>query len=425
MITKLRNRLVALSCFLLFVSLGMFFFLTHSVKKPFAIILFIGDGMSPSLLTATRLYQGGADHRLALEEFPQAALTRTYAYDFAVPDAASAATALATGERVNKGSLAINPFGEKLTSLLEDASSRNRAVGIISNGSLTGETVAAFYAKSLQAQNNDENARQLLEHAPIDLMLGGGHQYFLDHFEKKQDEKISSPPTEHAPLLEKLTAKGISVIHSLQELDTLPNWKPSPVLGFFAEGSFPLQIETVDHPSLPSLSELVKQSIQRLQHSTHGYFLLIDDALLMEAASNNRAEELFHEISEFDRAIATARQYAGPNSLIIVTGTQNIGGLQMNGYPFRHDKGVAVLGLNQAGVPSITWATGPGNHVVSSTPEKIKEKTSILQEPSSFYTPVALGIAEDTITMALGSGSEKIHGFLDLTKLHDVIKENL
>jgi len=101
MITKFRNRLLALCCLLLFIAIGTALLLNNSAKKPFAIILFIGDGMSPSLLTATRLYQGGADHRLNLEEFPNVALTRTYANDFAVPDAASAATAIATGERVN------------------------------------------------------------------------------------------------------------------------------------------------------------------------------------------------------------------------------------------------------------------------------------------------------------------------------------
>ncbi|MCF7728974.1 MAG: alkaline phosphatase [Chthoniobacterales bacterium] len=427
MITKFRNQLIALFCFLLFVGIGSIFFLRNSVQKPFAIILFIGDGMSPSLLTATRLYEGGADHRLALEEFPQVALTRTYANDFAVPDTASAATAIATGERVNHQSLAMSPAGKPLTTLLEEAMAKNRAIGLISNGSLTGETVAAFYAKSLNAQDNNENAKQLAKHFPIDVMLGGGRKYFTNQDSivlKKPDQQTIS---ENLNFLQQLSDKGIVIVNSMKELGMIPSWKSSPVLGLLTEEAFPFQNERISKDDSPSLAQLVEQGIQRLQHSRHGYFLVVDDALIGLAASLNNGEQLFHEISEFDQAIALARQYAGPNSLIIVTGKQNLGGLRMNGYPFRNDKGVAVLGLNQEGAPSITWSTGPGHNIngsISGT-ENAKETTSIFAEPSSFLSPSALGIAEDTLSMAIGPGSEQIHGVIDLTSIYDVVKKKL
>jgi alkaline phosphatase len=427
MITKFRNQLIALFCSLLFVGIGAIFLLRNSVQKPFAIILFIGDGMSPSLLTATRLYEGGADHRLGLEEFPQIALTRTYANDFAVPDTASAATAIATGERVNHQSLAMSPAGKPLTTLIEEAMTQNRSVGLISNGSLTGETVAAFYAKSLNAQDNNENAKQLAKHFPIDVMLGGGRKYFTNQDSivlKKPDQETTS---ENLNLLQQLSDKGIVIVSSMKELAMIPSWKSSPVLGLLTEEAFPFQNEQTSQDDSPSLAQLVEQAIQRLQHSRHGYFLVVDDAHIGLAASLNNGEQLFHEISEFDQAVTLARQYAGPNSLIIVTGKQNLGGLRMNGYPFRNDKGVAVLGLNQEGAPSITWSTGPGHNVngsVSGT-ENAKETTSIFAEPSSFLSPSALGIAEDTVSMGIGPGSEQIHGIIDLTSLYDVVKKKL
>ncbi|KAB2643377.1 MAG: hypothetical protein DVB29_05915 [Verrucomicrobia bacterium] len=427
MITKFRNRLIALCCFLLFVGIGTLFLLNNSIQKPFAIILFIGDGMSPSLLTATRLYEGGADHRLTLEEFPQVALTRTYANDFAVPDTASAATAIATGERVNHHSLAMSPSGKPLTTLLEEAMNKNRALGLISNGSLTGETVAAFYAKSLNAQDNNENAKQLVKHFPIDLMLGGGRKYFtnLDStIHKKEDPET---PVENLDFLQQLEKKGVLVVNSITELAAIPSWKSAPILGLLAEEAFPFQNERIQNDTLPSLAQLVEQAIQRLQHSRHGYFLVVDDALIAQAASLNNGEQLFHEISEFDQAIAIAKQYAGPNSLIIATGKQNLGGLRMNGYPFRNDKGVAVLGLNQEGAPSITWSTGPGHNIngTESSSENNKETTSIFAEPSSFLKSSAIGIAEDTLSMAIGPGSEQVHGVIDLTSLYDVVKKEL
>lgn len=411
---KIRNRLIALSCFLLFVAIGATYFWKNNSQKPFAVILFVGDGMSPSTLTATRLYDGGADDRLALEEFPNLALTRTYGNDFAVPDTASAATALATGERVNHQSLAIDVNGKPLVSLLEEAASNNRTVGLLSTGSLTGESAAAFYAKSLSPQDQTATAAQLLAHTPIDLLIGGGKKYFSSpHAEKKNPEPS---------LLEQLSTKGYSVVKNNDEWNALPSWKSSPILALLAEEDFAFHDTSKGESAQPSLADLVKQSIQRLQHSRHGYLLIVDDALIAKAAAVNKGEQLFHEILQFDQAIATAKQYAGPNALIVVTGKQNLGGLRMNGTPFRNDKGVAVLGVNAQGAPSLTWSSGPGHNVSS---DGNKENSSILAEPSSFNTPAALGIATDTITLGMGPGSQQIHGFIDLTTVHEIIKKEL
>ena len=425
---KLRNRLIALICFLLFVGIGTAYFFNNVIQKPFAVILFVGDGMSPGILTATRLYEGGADQRLALEDFPQLALTRTYGNDFAVPDTASAATALATGERVNHQTVGMDINGKSLVSLLEEAASHERAVGIVSNGSLAGETAAAFYAKSLNAQDHAANAKQLTEHTMINLLLGGGKKEFLsasaDVCKKYASEKKDSSQAPQQPsLLEKLTSKGYVVANNLQELANIPSWKSSSIIGLLSDNDFSFRDELHSEADQPSLAELVKQSIQRLQHYRHGYFLVVDDALLAKAASLNSAEQLFHEVIDFDQAVATARQYAGPNALIVVTGKQNIGGLSMNGYPFRNDKGVAVLGLNAQGCPSIAWSTGPGHNMATS--DGTKENSSILSEPSAFSTPSAIGVAEDTVTMAAGPGSEQVHGFIDLTTVHDLLKKQL
>ncbi len=379
--------------------------------------------MSSSVLTATRLYQGGADNRLALEDFPESALTRTYGNDFAVPDSASAATALATGERVNNQSLAIDIHGKPLKSLLEEASEEHRAVGIISNGALTDATAAAFYAKSLNAQDSTNNALQLANHPTIDLLLGGGRKYFTNTNIPQEPLKRASEQ-DSSDLLNKLTHQGTTVVNSMEELSAIPSWKSAPILGLFAEEDFSFSNEEKPEASQPSLPQLVQEAIERLQHCRHGYFLVVDDALIAKAASQNNAEQLFHEIGFFDQAVAIARQYAGPNTLIMVTGKQNLGGLRMNGYPFRNDKGVAVLGVNAQGAPAITWSTGPGHNMTSSN-NNDKETTSILAEPTSFSSPSALGIAEDTITLAAGPGSEQVHGFINLTTIYDLIKKAL
>src|SRR5438128_614995 len=116
---KLRNQLLALCCLLVFAGFGFLYVTNWVVQKPFGIILFVSDGMVGRHLTAARLYEGGADHRLAVESLENVALLNTSAHDFAVPDAASAATALATGVKANHRALAVGPGGEVLATILE------------------------------------------------------------------------------------------------------------------------------------------------------------------------------------------------------------------------------------------------------------------------------------------------------------------
>lgn len=40
------------------------------------VILFIGDGMGPNTVTATRIYKGGESYRMAFEEFPHVGLIK-------------------------------------------------------------------------------------------------------------------------------------------------------------------------------------------------------------------------------------------------------------------------------------------------------------------------------------------------------------
>src|SRR5438093_6975035 len=134
---RFRNRLLALVLLGLFVAFGFLYFRIWVNPKPFAVIVFLGDGLTLRDLTAARLFDGGADHRLAMESFPHVAILSNHANDFAVPDDASAATAIATGAKVNHRSVAIDPNGRQLQSLLDLARDRGRSIGVVTTGNLT------------------------------------------------------------------------------------------------------------------------------------------------------------------------------------------------------------------------------------------------------------------------------------------------
>jgi hypothetical protein len=93
----------------------------------------------------------------------------------------------------------------------------------------------------------------------------------------------------------------------------------------------------------------------------------------------------------------------------------------LNGYPFRTDKGVAVVGINSQGIPSLTWSTGPGTPPAAAGADDASRKN----EPSAVPAPVAIGVAEDGIVAAAGEGSQKLQGFKDNTDIFRVISENL
>ncbi len=421
MTMKLRNRLIALVCLIIFLGLGAALFLSNSSRKPFAVILFVSDNLTPANLTATRLFSGGGDARLQVEDLPHSALCRNAANDFSIPESSSAATAIAAGKRVNRGSLCIDPSGNKLPSLLETAATRGRSTGLITTGLLTDPSAAAFYAKSATANDAGDLANQFTRHLPFDIVIGGD----------PANTNTSGTNSEHSPLAPSNT-NTVALLKSMSELENQPFWKNTPVLGLLPAAQFTLTLTGEGDTNAPSLSDLVRIAIRHLQSNRHGYFLVVDDPSVGKAAAANDGEMMFKRLLAFDQAVATARRYAGENALIVVTGRETIGGLQLNGYPFLGDKGVAILSLNAQGTPSLCWATGPG-YAVEKKPE-ITDKNGtqnkaispgILSQPSACPLPQGVGVAGDVLTLGVGQGSEKLQGFLDLTDVHHLIDDKL
>jgi alkaline phosphatase len=143
---KWRNQLLALLCLLAFAGIGVLYFQHWVIRKPFGIILFIGEGLSPARLAPARTYEGGAGTRLNLDSMAHLALLMNYSKDFAAPDQAAAATAIATGVKVANRALAVGADGKPLKSIVELARERGRATGLVTDAKLTDPTCAAFYA---------------------------------------------------------------------------------------------------------------------------------------------------------------------------------------------------------------------------------------------------------------------------------------
>ena len=426
---KLRNRLLALFCLLVFIAFGVFFFRTWVVQKPFGIIVFLSDGLSTNTLTAARLYEGGGSNRLTSEQFARLALVRNDANDFAVPDAAAAASAIATGVKVNNRSIAMDPNGKMLQSILALARESGRATGLVTTGNLTDATPAAFYAHTTDPNDEEAIAEQFLGEAMVDIALGGGLSRFTP-------ESKGGRRTDGRDLWLELRGKGYAPVRTKAELENMPTFLSGPLVGIFADETLAYSSEVESGSQQPSLSDMVRRAIEFLQTNRSGYLLVVDCASISRAAQANDGDRVLSETLEFDRALALARRYAGDQTLIVAVGKQDVGGMTLNGYPLRDDRGVALLGTNASGYPSITWSTGPAG--APSSDEPTPEPTPAAEgqptppparparsEPAAYEAPHAIHSARDMILIGSGPGSEPINGFMDNTAVFGILRNQL
>jgi len=419
---KLRNQLLALFCLLAFAGLGVLYFQHWVIRKPFGIILFIGEGLAPGRLAPTRAYAGGAGTHLGLDSMPHVALLTNYSKDFAAPDQAAAATAIATGVKVANRAIAINGDGKPLRTIIELAREYGRATGLVTDTKLTDPTNAVFYAHPADPYDVEKIAAEFVDGGKIDIAMGGGAGQFLPATKggERQDGR---------DLLLELRGNGFDIVRTRAELEAVPAWRRPKLFGALnnAELAFVNQVE--ERSQQPSLSDMVRRAIELLQYNAGGYLLVIDAGLMRKAAQENNAERTLGQTIELDHAVTVARNYAGARSTIIVCGDVAIGGMNLNGFPFRQDSGIALLGLNSAGQPWITWATGPHgtkSYGAANIPSKApNEQPEEHLEPAALHTKSALPTVGDVVAFGSGPGTEALEGVVDSTIVFKILRGEL
>ena len=127
------------------------------------VILFVGDGMGISTVTAARILEGqlkgklGEEHNLSFDLFPFSGLAKTYNTDAQTPDSAGTMTAMMSGVKTDAGVIGVSEAiergdcgtvaGNELVTALELAEIAGKSTGILSTARITHATPAATYAK--------------------------------------------------------------------------------------------------------------------------------------------------------------------------------------------------------------------------------------------------------------------------------------
>ena len=256
---KFRNQLIAAACLLAFAGLGALYIRMWVVQKPRQIILFVSDALATRPLAAARLYAGGAAYKLELERFPHTALLRNASEEFAVPDTASAATALATGHRTRHRAVAATGKGRAFDTILEKARSEGRAIGLVTNTILTAPSAAAFYAHTARPEESDGIALQLFEREWMKVVLGGGRTDF-------QPEGEGGRRKDGRDLVAEWQAKGVQVVRSKAELETAQGGDSGRVVGLFSAGALAFANQMESGSEQPSLADMTRRAIDLLKN---------------------------------------------------------------------------------------------------------------------------------------------------------------
>jgi alkaline phosphatase len=350
------------------------------------VILFLGDGMGPSTVTAARIYDGqlhghpGEENLLAFETFPYVALSKTYSVNAQVAESAATMTAIMTGVKTKEDVIGLdetaipNDFRSaarsRVRSLLEDAEERGLATGVVTTTRVTHATPAATYAHVPQRDWEDDSmlppdaraagfpdiARQLVEFPygdGVDVVLGGGRAEFLPRTARDPEHpEVTGDRSDGRDLIAAWRARHPdgSWVWSRSQFQQLDAQTAGPVLGLFEPSHMLFESErATDVAGEPSLSEMTGKAIELLSRDPDGYFLMVEGGRIDHAHHQGNAYRALTETVEFSNAVRAALERVDlANTLVIVTADHSHV-LTISGYPTR---GNPILGVVHGNLPN-------------------------------------------------------------------------
>ncbi|NGP62480.1 alkaline phosphatase [Paenibacillus thiaminolyticus] len=287
-----------------------------SAAKAKNVIFMVPDGFSPAYAASYRLYKGD----LSVMDPLLVGMVRTYSANSALTDSAAAATAMATGYKTNNGMIGTTPDGTPRRTLLEAAREQGKSTGLVATANITDATPAAFSSHIASRDEESEIAPQQLANA--DVLLGGGKAFFLpESMGGKQKSRN---------LLEEARRSGYTIVEDRAHLQAASG---SKLLGLFAVGDMAPELDR-KHTNEPSLKEMTGKAIDVLRQNKAGFFLLVEGSQIDSAGHYNDAAWAMKDTQAFEEAVALAVDFAKKdgNTLVVVVGDHDTGGMSVGGY---------------------------------------------------------------------------------------------
>ena len=372
------------------------------------VILFVGDGMSLPTVAAARILAGqragesGEETLLSWESFPATALSRTYNTDSQVPDSAGTMSAMATGVKTRYGVISVGPQARRydceagraapLLTLWELAAASGMATGVVTTTKVTHATPGATFAHA--ADRNWENdallakdpgtgacvdiARQMVE-SPYgtgpDVLLGGGRGNFLPRTQQDPEyPERTGLRNDGRDLVAEWRARHPGGAYAWNAAQFAAAPAGAPLLGLFEPDRMQYVHDAAqDRAGAPSLAEMTRAAISRLQAQDKGYVLLVEGALIDYAHHDGNAYRALDETIALSEAVAVADAMTSADDTLILVTADHAHTLAFVGYPTRGNPilgkveragrdGVVKPWLDADGLPYTTlqYANGPG-----------------------------------------------------------------
>jgi alkaline phosphatase len=386
-----------------------------SFRRAKNVILFVGDGMGLSTVTAARILAGqqagglGEEHWLSFERLPFTALSRTYNTNQQVPESSGTMSAIVTGVKTRAGSLSVDEtvklgdfaaaLEHRVPTLIEEAEQRGLATGVVTNTTLTHATPAACYAhaphrdwetdanlsEAARAAGFPDLARQLVEFASgdgIDVALGGGRAFFLGANQPDPEDvgKTGARLDERDLPAEWAARRGGAYVWNAEQFRALDPLTTTQVLGLFDASHMEFEVDRAkDTAGEPSLTEMTEKAIQLLSKNPRGYVLMVEGGKIDHAHHGHNAYRALTETIELSRAVQRALDMTGDDTLVVVT-SDHSQPLVMSGYAVRGNPILGKLVINGAdGEPmpgplpdalgrpltTLSYPAGPGHAAAS------------------------------------------------------------
>ena len=296
------------------------------------IIVMIPDGMSVTGTTLARWMNGG-DKPLAMDELA-CGLIRTYPSDAIVNDSAPAATAYACGITAQTGNIGVYPDALTMPGLkqpkpdginnlspaaniMEAARLQGRGTGLVVTCELPHATPADFAAHDPSRKNYDNIGEQEV-YAGFDVMLGAGLKFFGPDVRKDKEDLVS------------VIKAGYDLV---QDTAALKASSATKLWGSFEKpGETDLGYDLDRDPArIPSLSEMTEKAVSVLSRNPKGFVLMVEGSLIDWAAHANDPVGIYSDINAFDKAVASAMDFARKdgNTVVLIMADHGNSGLSI------------------------------------------------------------------------------------------------
>jgi alkaline phosphatase len=432
------------------------------------VIFFLGDGMGPTTVTASRIYKVGEAGQLTMESLRRTARIRTFSNDAQTTDSAPSMAAYMTGVKMNNEVLSMSadthayngtkPYlngtdsacpasgnGQSVPTLLELAKAAGKSVGAVTTTRVTHATPAATFAHVCHRDAENTIAAQAVPGSGLfnpalgtglDVLLGGGAKFFLP-------TTAGGKRSDGQDLTALLQTAGYQYVSTGTQLQAVNPASTPKLVGLFNKDHLNYELDRVKKQlDEPSLADMTEKAIKVLQNNGKGYFLMVEGGRIDHALHGTNAKRALEDTVAFDNAIARALSLVDlKNTLIVVTAdhdhTMAFNGYAQRGTPILGKstdikastvQGQPVLAQAADGKPYTTLVFGNGGGPRKATRDDL---TSVDTAADDYLQEVGIPLGSpgsethgggDVMLFAGGAGSSGFKGTMLNTKVFGLVK---